>query len=189
MLLNGVTQAGLGSYLQTSVIAVASLFGPSAVQAMMAGQGAVAVVISSVQTMSAIGAVWSGSTSATAEDTDEDDRAAAKSAFIFFGLSTVFLLACVVLQRWIMGLPVYKEVARSLERAGRKASTRSEERGLMSPNLSDSQVLGHTRETSSGAMFEKGRVLHVAKANIVYEIAVAYVFTVTLVGIFLSLYD
>jgi solute carrier family 29 (equilibrative nucleoside transporter), member 1/2/3 len=175
VLLNGVGQAALGSYLQTSVIAVASLFGPSAIQAMFSGQACVAIVISAVQLISAVGAVWAGS--ASTEDVEEDEKAAERSAFIFFGLSTVFLWSCVMLQRWLMGMPAYREVARGLEKAGRAPESPEEARRLMgSPPV-------HSREPSSGsAVFEKNRVFHVAKANVIYEVAVAYVFLVTLVN-------
>ncbi|KAG6834896.1 hypothetical protein H0H93_006585 [Arthromyces matolae] len=45
-------QAAVDSYLQTSVFAVASLYGPQALQATMSGQAAVAVAVSAVQVMS-----------------------------------------------------------------------------------------------------------------------------------------
>lgn len=53
ILLNGILQAAAGSYLQTAVVAVASLFGPATMQAVMGGQAAVAVAVSTVQVLSA----------------------------------------------------------------------------------------------------------------------------------------
>ncbi len=52
VILTGVALAGAGAYLQTSVIAVASLFGPSIIQSMMSGQAIIAVILSSVQLLS-----------------------------------------------------------------------------------------------------------------------------------------
>ncbi|KAF8192532.1 nucleoside transporter-domain-containing protein [Pholiota molesta] len=94
----------VGAYLQTSTIAVASLFGPPAVQAMMAGQAAVAVAVSGVQVVSAAASVW-GKPSTFVSDGSAEER----SAFVFFFLSTLFLL-----------MPAYHTVAAGLERGAKK---------------------------------------------------------------------
>jgi len=171
VLLNGITQAALGSYLQTSVVAVAALFGPQAVQAMIAGQAAVAVAVSSVQLASAIGSTWNESPEAIVALL-ASGKAEERSAFIFFALSTLFLLACVVMQKWMMALPEYQVIL------GRLSKTVSEE-DLSEEHERTALVSGGR---SVADQMERDQVLRVAKANWIYEVAIAYVFLVTLVS-------
>lgn len=171
VILNGIAQAALGSYLQTSVIAIASLFGPTAVQTMMSGQAAVAVVVSSVQVLSAVASTW-GKPVASIEAVDQEPEE--RSAFIFFGLSTIFLLITALTQRWLSKLPAYRAVIHPLEvKHSSEESDPEESRGLISGGR-------------SALPFDKVQILRVAKANVLYEIAAAYVFVVTLVRIYIS---
>ncbi|ESK93761.1 nucleoside transporter [Moniliophthora roreri MCA 2997] len=168
VILNGIVQAAFGSYLQTSVIAVASLFGPTAVQAMLSGQAAVAVAVSTVQVLSASASVSVKREGRPVEGLSRDKNPEERAAFIFFGLSTVFLLVTVVAQWWLTRMPQYHAVAGSLEvihKTGRDGA--DERRGLVSGGRSDPSI-------------EKTRIIRVAKTNIIYEVAVAYVFIVTL---------
>jgi len=169
VLLNGVAQAAAGSYLQTSVIAVASLFGPTAVQAVMSGQAAAAVVVSGVQVLSAAASIWGESREATVMD-HSGGAAEERSAFIFFSLSTVFFLVSAWAQRWLATMPAYKAVVAPLEQ---EYGNHADRQGLVSSRRSE-------------YLEEKSRILRVAKANLTYEIAVAYVFVVTLVCFELS---
>ncbi|KAL0580906.1 hypothetical protein V5O48_001100 [Marasmius crinis-equi] len=168
VLLNGIVQAAFGSYLQTSVIAVASRFGHSAVQSMLSGQAAVAVAVSTVQVLSAAASVDSEATpngASVARDREPEERA----AFMFFGLSTIFLLAAAAAQWWLVRLPQYYIVAGSLE-GGRDqghGGDADETRGLVSEGRTDPAR-------------EKASITRIAKTNIIYEIAVCYVFMVTL---------
>ncbi|KAJ7688385.1 nucleoside transporter-domain-containing protein [Mycena rosella] len=168
VLLNGVCQAALGAYLQTAVIVIASLFGPTAVQALMSGQAAVAVAVSGVQVFSAVASVWGKSREAIStyvSDGEPEER----SAFIFFGLSTIFLIVSAAAHGWLVTMPAYKTVAGSLEHQkviGENGSS-DELRGLVSTGRSDLSD-------------EKGQIIRVAKANVIFEVAVAYVFVVTL---------
>ncbi|KAJ3761005.1 nucleoside transporter-domain-containing protein [Lentinula raphanica] len=180
VLLNGVAQASFGSYLQNAVIAVASLFGPQAVQAMLAGQAAVAVVVSAVQVFSAAVSVHtsSGMESVSAKERDAEER----SAFIFFGLSTIFLLFSIAAHKWLVSLPVYRAVAGSLE-SQKQQGTRTTGNGFESSDLGSDIDERSRMLVSAGPsqMFtERHRIWRVAKANVLYEIAVAYVFMVTL---------
>ncbi|KAJ7477085.1 nucleoside transporter-domain-containing protein [Mycena galericulata] len=167
VLLDGVSQAALGAYLQTAIIVIASLFGPTAVQALMSGQAAVAVAVSGVQVFSAVASVWGQSResiSAYVSNGEPEER----SALIFFGLSTVFLIVTAAAHGWLVTMPAYKAVAGSLENKKVGESGDSDElRGLVSAGRSESSD-------------EKGQILRVAKANVIYEIAVSYVFVVTL---------
>jgi solute carrier family 29 (equilibrative nucleoside transporter), member 1/2/3 len=167
VLLNSALQAIAGAYLQTSVVAIASLFGPAAVQAMMSGQAAVAVVVSGVQVLSAAAFLWRESTESRKAGALFDIATAAaeeRSASTFFALSTVFLLLCAAAHGWLVRLPTYKIIAAPLEQ--------------------HKTFAGQTELSE-----EKVRILEVAKANITYEVAIAYVFVVTIVSDFFSTFD
>ena len=167
-ILNGVVQAVFGAYLQTCVIAVASLFGPPAIQAMVSGQAAAAVVISGVQVVSAAAFVWGKPREQVVSDGSAEER----SAFIFFSLSTLFLTATAVLHRWMVRMPVYQDVAAALEKRPETLSSsvnHEETQGLMAPHE------GNTKNDTSDAF-------RIAKQNAIYGVTVAYVFVITLVS-------
>lgn len=170
---NGVAQAGFGSYLQISVIAVASLFGPTAVQAMMSGQAAVAVVVSGVQVLSAATTLW-GMPSEEIATYQSDGTAEERSAFLFFGLSAIFLLFTIGAHQWLVTTQEYKTVVRPLHMQNAVQ--------LDEGNLDEREGLV-SREERPSVLEGNARILRVAKANVKYEIAVAYVFVVTLVCI------
>ncbi|KAI0650151.1 nucleoside transporter-domain-containing protein [Trametes meyenii] len=167
VLLNAVGQAAAGSYLQTAVVAIASLFGPAAMQAVMSGQAAVAVAISGVQVMSAAASVRGTRPEAVVLSSEPEE----KSAFIFFGLSTVFLVVCAVVHIWLVSLPAYKSV---VARAASHRRARSQEAAALLEESSDMSADHHRK------VDEKHHVVRVAKANGVFNVAVAYVFIVTL---------
>ena len=155
-----------GAYLQTSVIAVGSLFGPPAIQSMMAGQAAVAVVVSGVQVISsAVSVVGKPHTYNSYGSAEE------QSASIFLALSTAFLLVSAGVHTWFIRMPAYKFVAASLESKSKNQDdpAREEERRELIPSV------------SATLQSNKADVIRIAKINIVYEVAVAYVFLVTLV--------
>ena len=165
VLFNGATQAAAGAYFQTSAIAVASLFGPSAVQAMMSGQAAVAVAVSGVQVVSSYSSLR-GKPKTYAGDGSAEEM----SAFVFFMLSTVFLFCTYLAHEYMVRMPLYTRVAGVLEETS-KISLGSDD--------------GHRRSVSrarSEVIEETGTVLRIAKANLNYELAVAGVFMITLVS-------
>ncbi|PAV20569.1 nucleoside transporter [Pyrrhoderma noxium] len=158
---NGILQACAGSYLQTAVVATASLFGPVAMQSTMSGQAFVGVVVSLVQLLSTAASVRA-SQIASATNTPYDEGAAeARAASLFFGLSTLFLCATLGTQAWLSKLPEYKAVVQQNQRLLKQ---------------DDEPGIGHELDASH----EKQRLVRVAKANLEYELAVAYVFVVTL---------
>ena len=167
VLLNGTLQSTAGAYLQTSVVGVASLFGPQAVQAMMSGQAAVAVVVSGVQVISAAVFLWRESSKVESAELFEIAIASAeeRSASTFFALSTVFLILCAVAHSWLVKSPIYNTIAAPLEL---HKTTRDTNRSLTSTGRTELSDIAH--------------ILQVAKANIIYELAIAYVFVVTIVS-------
>lgn len=169
VLFNGALQSAVGSYLQTAVVAVASLFGSTAMAAVMSGQAAVGVAVSGVQVLSAAASVRSASdipevpTQAASSRTPEETSAA-----LFFGLSTIFLLVTQGVHAWMMTLPAYKTlVARSRPRATTD-SLAEETQGLTTG-------ISHNSKTSG-----KDQILRMVKLNLPYNFAVGYVFAITL---------
>lgn len=136
---------------------------------MMSGQAAVAVAVSSVQVISAAAFLW-GKTKESIESLLKEGSAEEQSAFVFFALSTVFLVASAVAHAWLVRMPIYKTIAAPLEK-------HKSVRDLGSPH--EPQAL--TSIGRSKFSDEKARIMRIAKTNITYHIAVAYVFVVTLV--------
>ncbi|RPD66694.1 hypothetical protein L226DRAFT_549482 [Lentinus tigrinus ALCF2SS1-7] len=171
VLLNAVGQAAAGSYLQTAVVAVASLFGPSAMQAVMSGQAAVAVVISGVQVLSALASVRGSKPEAAAVASSSEPEE--QSAFIFFGLSTVFLVVCAAVHSWLVSLPAYKSVVS--QTMSRERLDVAEETGLLEESGSSIDDRRHGKEHG-----QTTQVVRIAKTNAIFNFAVGYVFVVTL---------
>jgi len=166
----GIALAAAGSYLQTSVLAVASLFGPSVLQSLMSGQAVVAVILSTVQLISATSSLRASKAGPA------DGVAETKSARLFFGIAALFLFACGAANAWMTRLPSFRAVVPSDEEPWmrRRLSVSADAR---------SPVIGGPRNGSSDsskALWD--RILGVTRRNITYEIAIAYVFVVTLVS-------
>lgn len=120
---------------------------------------------------------------------ESDGKAEEKSARTFFFLSTVFLLLCAVANAWLTRMPEYKAVVAPVEDLGsgwahgRRLSMSgdlAEQNPLFSPSSRDLDGGGAVSER---IMKKEGRkrIWSVAKRNLIYEVAVAYVFVVTLV--------
>ncbi|THH08185.1 hypothetical protein EW146_g9079 [Bondarzewia mesenterica] len=185
VLLNAIAQAGAGSYLQTSVVAIASLFGPATMQAVMSGQAAVAIVVSSVQVISAGASLRSSAPASVLRARDSVGEAEAKSAFAFFALSTVFLVACAGANVWLTRMPAFKAIVApaplDCEPPWARARSLSVERGEHRPLVADGVDLSPVGLHEHADILDaKSRIWRVAKKNVLYEVAVAYVFVVTL---------
>lgn len=138
----------------------------------MSGQAAVAVAVSSVQVISSAISVY-GSTPLTPvmSATDRDGKAEEESARIFFGVSALYAIATLLAYRWLASLPVYTKTMGALEdnlRARVALDEADELQALLPPALPDSAGGNH--------------ILRVLKTNFIYNFAVGYVFTVTLVS-------
>jgi len=167
IILNGAAQNAAGSYLQTAVVAIASLYGSASVQSMMTGQAAVAVVVSSLQVASAMSSTW-GKATTLASDGSAEERA----AFTFFTLSTLFYVVSAGAHTWLVKSPSYKAIAGSLELAAKSQ--------LDASTIVSSQAISRGR---CGEEDERRQAIRIAKSNILYEIAVMCVFAITLVCI------
>lgn len=197
----GILEACAFSYLLPAGLVLSSLFGPKAIQAVMSGQGAIGVAVSGVQMLSAIASVWSTSQNPIAGDGTGSilssnwfstynlrlyvGIAEERSAFAFLGLATLFLASTIGLLTWLTSMPTYKAVMGPFER--RQQQIRSSSRGR-SHERQDLVSRGRSR---SSVAPESGlsQLWRVAKTNIIYEVTVAYVFTVTLVsGLFYILF-
>ncbi|KAI0080672.1 hypothetical protein K474DRAFT_1589283 [Panus rudis PR-1116 ss-1] len=170
VLLNGIAQAAAGSYLQTAVVAVASLFGPNAMQSVMSGQAAVGVALSAIQVISAASSIRGKAPPASPQSVPSEPEE--QSAFAFFGISTVFLLFSAAAHAWLVRLPAYKSLTSQVQHA--HAVTGGVGDSAESANL----LSGHSALASNSE--KRKQILRVAKGNIVYNLAVAYVFLVTL---------
>jgi equilibrative nucleoside transporter 1/2/3 len=164
------------SYLATATFAGASLFGAPYMQSMLSGQAAVAVVVSVVQLATSALSVW-GSTPETiaafvSNGSAGDGNAEQDSARIFFGISALFMISTFMAYAWLARLPAYKATV-----------------GILEQNIKLHEALGNADETeplvfctTTQGLEERNQILRVFKANILYEIAVAYVYVITLVG-------
>jgi len=159
----GIALACAGAYLQTSVVAVASLFGPSIIQSLMSGQAIVAVILASVQLISTITSLR------TSQVGPADGTAETNSARLFFGVSASFLVVCGTANTWMTRLPSYRAVVPTDEPQVRRRLSVSADFLSLAPGGS---------ETDSKAMWDQ--IVRIARTNIIYELAVAYVFMVTL---------
>ena len=172
VLLNGIAQAAAGSYLQTAIVAVASLFGPTAMQSVMSGQGAVAVAISLVQAISAYTSVRGQPSSESDNNpitlTSEPEE---QSAFMFFSISTVFLLVSAGAQAWLFRLPSYKSIIGQFNHINHEG---------VDSGLETSNLVPHS-PTDTDNKERRSQIIRVAKTNGIYNFAVAYVFIITLV--------
>ncbi|KAF8631194.1 hypothetical protein AX15_002526 [Amanita polypyramis BW_CC] len=167
VLLNAGAQSTCVAYLQKAIFAAGSLFGPPALQPIMSGQAAVAVVISAVQVFSAAISLWGLPRDIIATYVS-DGSVEGRSALMFFSLSTIFLLFCLLVHGWLVRTPLYKSVVGALENKQLYSGSFGEESGdLVSGEGSD-------------ILRDQSRIIDLAKENIIYQFAVAYVFIITL---------
>ena len=166
IILVAVLSAVCVSYLQPPVFAVASIFGPREIQAVMAGQAAVGVVVNLVQFVSA--AISLRSKSGQSGRTPEEI-----SAFVCFAFATCLLCVSLVAHSWLVRTPAYKILIVPIEQ--RITRDNLEERRALLWSSDVSHATNPKKETP------RERIVRVARANVISELAVAYVFIVTLV--------
>lgn len=174
-ILCAISLAICASYLSTATFAGASLFGAPYMQSMISGQAAIAVVVSVVQVVSSALSVWGSTPDAIvafiSNDGVGDGIAEQDSARTFFGISALFMISTFMAYAWMARLPAYKATVGILEQdmklKGASGGT-DDTGGLI------------FRDTDQASLEEKNRIIRVFKANILYELALAYVYVITL---------
>lgn len=168
------------SVLNTTVVALAALFGPGAMQACFAGQAAVGVVVSALQFLGAF-------FSSVADSKPEGETGAQVGpAAAFFALSTVFVLLSLIAHSLLLRTPEYTDVVSQWE-AGNVLLVEEPDR----PDYSDEEEAGQEEHRSILSPVDdfgvevpqvKNRVSiwEVAKINKSYNLAVGFCFAVTL---------
>lgn len=170
LLLNGALQSIVGAYMQTAIIGLASLFGPHAIRNVFTGQAAVGVVVSLVQYINTALSMRSGDRDDPSSTTDTG----ALSAFIFFGLSTAYLIVTLGAHTLLTHTSTYQLVKLSFAHPPTKRNTEGDE-----------DESNHPSGSGPDPVIQVGK-LEIAKLNATYNFAIAYVFVVTLVNLLLS---
>lgn len=184
IVVNAAIQAWFGAYFQSAVVALASLFGPYAVQATFAGQAAVGVLVSTTQFFVTV--------LATQRTTGGNDADASFSAFVFFTVSTAFLVLTLAVHAWLVRLPAYVEVVKPHhvdpedEEAteSEEGDTEDDELEADNPLVSSIHSVDHLLGVRDlPAPESEVSVSYVARLNAPYNVAVGLVFIVTLVSV------
>ena len=151
---------------------LASLFGAPAMQAVVSGQGAVGVAVSAIQLLSAIASVKASPAGFTVM---EERAAEARSAFVFFSLSTVFLIFSAGAYAWLMKTPEYREITG--DNKTRRVSI-SLSQSFTSDGEGAGLVSGRSRVAPPSPV---ARTIAMIRTNLPFNFTAAWVFTVTLV--------
>jgi equilibrative nucleoside transporter 1/2/3 len=154
-------------------MSLASLFGPSAIQIAYSGQAIVGVAVSVVQYTSAAAEYKAGGS--TIQTKGEKDTANLGS-FLFFGLGALFLGCSLIAHTALTYTSAYK--------AATTPYTEPDDEPVIDEDdldqVEDQPFLGVAGSQIPG----KHSILQVAKVNWMYNVAVAYIFVVTLVSPF-----
>ena len=151
---------------------LASLFGVPAMQAVVSGQGAIGVAVSAIQLLGALASVKTSPTGARIMD---ENAAEARSAFLFFALSTVFVVFSAGAYAWLTKTPEYQEV-KNTNRTRRLSISLSQ--SFTADGEGTGLVSGRSRDAISNPT---ARTIAMIKTNLVFNFTAAWVFAVTLV--------
>lgn len=169
-----VLQSAVGALLQSGVVSLASLFGGYAIQAFFAGQAAIGIFVSLTQLLT----TYYGIKRKPNGDGEAEEGGKAVAAALFFGIGGLFLGFTTVLYLLTTNLPAYKEVVRSAAYVVEEEEEEDEE--------AEEDEAGEGRHLIGVQVESQGKpelsIIEVAKLNKEYNIAVAYVFVVTLVS-------
>jgi solute carrier family 29 (equilibrative nucleoside transporter), member 1/2/3 len=180
VIFNSMIQASAGSYLQTAVAGLGALFGPQILQYAFTGQAAVGVIVSVVQYISLAvslgGDNFQDGTSAIQNEISKTSLSS--SAFIFFGIATGYMILSLAAHALLIRMPAYLAIIKPFEQP-REVLGEEEP----SDNFLDQSENQPFLSGIIDVQFpRKGNIWEVANMNIVYNIAVAYAFVVTLVS-------
>jgi equilibrative nucleoside transporter 1/2/3 len=130
VLANAVSESIACAHFTSSLVATSSYFGPFAMQAVMSGQGAIAVVISFIQlTVTAL----SLDDNLIKRRKEEGRATEDNSASLFFFLTTTGMLVALLAHARLVRMPVYRNVAAPFEEG--KVIETEEEEGLMTSTV------------------------------------------------------
>ncbi|KAG8702381.1 hypothetical protein FRC08_003529 [Ceratobasidium sp. 394] len=176
VLANGALQAAFGAYLQTSIIALASAFGPEAIAAYMTGGAFVAVGVSLLKLSTAYAVLASVDDKYPAIRPDTalilglHGGTAARGATTYFCMAAVFISAGIIAYAYL-----YPRIPRDVlkhDTPGHDSEAESDE-----PSEVD-YLLGRVSRTP--IPISTTSIWIVARKNACYNIAVFYIFVVTL---------
>jgi hypothetical protein len=134
----------INSYFQTSIVAVASWFGPQAIRSMFSGQAGIAVVISAVQlisTLASLGKQEKPMRLTFGHFGFSDNRTSAdRSAGLFFLIMTTGMATAIISHTYLIHLPIYQRVSRIFDH--RTFPIPSEETPLLAEGAPTTESLG-----------------------------------------------
>lgn len=141
-------------------------------QALVSGQAAIGVAVSAIQLLGALASV---NTSAPGAAVADEKTAEARSAFVFFALSTAFYIFSAGAYAWLMRRPEYQEM-----KAGRRPRriSLSLSQNFAVDGEGTGLVSGRPKDTAPSPF---ARTVAMIKTNLAYNFTVAWVFAVTLV--------
>jgi len=151
---------------------LASLFGASALQAVVSGQAAVGVAVSAIQLLGALASVKSSAVGATVI---EERGAETRSAFLFFTLSTIFYVFSAGAYAWLTKTPEYREIKGG---HGTRRISISMSQSFTADDEGAGLVSGQSKDVTSSPV---ARTIAMIKTNLPFNFTVAWVFAVTLV--------
>jgi len=141
-------------------------------QAVVSGQGAVGVVVSAIQLLSAVASL---KTSPAGVTIMEERTVEARSAFVFFALSTAFYIFGAGACAWLMKTPEYREIT-GYNKARRVSISLSQ--SFTADSEGAGLVSGQSRDTAPSPV---ARTIAMIRTNLPFNFTVAWVFGVTLV--------
>lgn len=171
-IINGTLQSCINSYFQTALVAIASWFGPLAIQSMFSGQAAVAVIISLLQLLSAVESINKPDNGIV--DTPPTGRSNVdRAATTFFFVMTAGMILALLSHTYLTRMVIYKEAAAEFEGKPPAVTRDSEETPLLHTQQNASEVTNQN-------LSQIQRILHIIHINWTYNSAVFLIFFVTL---------
>jgi len=142
-------------------------------QAVVSGQAAIGVAVSAIQLLSAMASV----NTSVGSMVMEEKAAEARSAFIFFALSTVFYVFSAGAYAWLMKTPEYLEMKNT---HGTRRISLSMSQSITADDEGAGLVSGRSRDHGA-ASSPVARTIAMIKTNLAFNFTAAWVFVVTLV--------
>lgn len=159
-----VIEAAAASYLQNATVALSSLFGPTYLQGILSGQGAIGALVSVVQLVTAFGGVVGTPEAAegpalfrraeVAIADAKSDASVRAAGFAFFLISACFALIALVCHVVLTRLPFYELVIVGKGGIGREGKRKPRLRHHAHERRSASNSRAHSRTTSRASRAE-----------------------------------